>query len=74
MFGFSDGISAYIVSSSTYADMLIKEFDRRMMMGYNPNDVCDEVFEKIGISSSDLTSEDYNRVQRAVEQLWEMYN
>lgn len=74
MFGFNGGVSAYIVSSATAADMLIKEFDRQIKMGANPNVICNDVFKKVGVNASDLTASDYRRVQRKVEDLWRLYN
>ena len=76
MFGFqNDWIDALIVTSSANVDVLLKEFERRIAKGENPNEFGDEVFEKYNIDARlDLTSSDYQRVQNEVERIWRKYN
>ena len=76
MFGFqNDWIDALIVTSSANVDILLKEFERRIAKGENPNEFGDEVFEKYNIDARlDLTSSDYQRVQNGVERIWRKYN
>ena len=74
MFGFNNGgIDAMVISSTTAADLLIEHFGIKIKQGFDPNDVCDEVFKEVGVTSNDLTPIDYNYVQRTVERIWREY-
>ena len=76
MFGFKNGgIDAFIVTSSANVDVLLKEFERRIANGENPNEFGDEVFEKYNIDARlNLTPSDYKRVQNGVERIWRKYH
>ena len=76
MFGFQNGgIDALIITSSANVDILLKEFERRIAKGENPNEFGDEVFEKYNIDARlDLIPSDYQRVQNGVERIWRKYN
>lgn len=76
MFGFKGGgMDAFIVTSAANADRLIKEFERRIAKGENPNECSDEVFNSLGIDAKmHLTPSDYIRVQNSVERIWRQYH
>ena len=76
MFGFqNESLDAYIVTSSENVDILLKEFERRIARGENPNEFGDEVFDKYGIDVKlNLTPIDYNRVKNGVERIWRKYH
>lgn len=69
--GKMNGAQAMIMQSQEYTDKLIEQFGVAIAAGYNPNDVIDDVFNKVGCSDSDLTNSDKQRLMRTVEKMYQ---
>ena len=59
-----------IYQSDSDADRLIKEFEKYINAGYDPNVVSAQVFSNLNINADDLMPYDIERVQRKVEEIY----
>lgn len=66
-----NGAQAMIMQSQEYTDKLIEQFGMAIAAGYNPNDIIDDVFNKVGCSDADLTNSDKQRLMRTVEKMYQ---
>ena len=68
-----NGADGYIMQSQEYTDQLISEFERLVAAGYNPNTVVEDVFDSVGVTESDLTEFDKQRLMRKVNAAWDAH-
>lgn len=63
-----NGFNSYVVSSEENTDRLIRAFKDEIRKGNNPNDIQEEVYDRLKIYPEDLTDTDLRRFKRTIEQ------
>ena len=72
MFDFSNpgGIECMIMQSDSDADRVIALFESAAAQGYDPVEVEEEVFIQAGVDPRNLNSLDWDKIRRAVNNIW----
>ena len=70
----NSAFTTFVLNSAELTDKLIRDFERKIDEGYDPDDVKYEVFENRNASTDDLTDSDKERLLISVKAYWEAYN
>lgn len=69
-----NGMETMILESSHKADNVIKDFEKMLEAGMDPNQVIDKVLQDRHYSEHDFTNMDINRINRKVEAIYKSVN
>lgn len=69
-----NGLEVFIMDSSEKADKVIKEFERQLTPGMDPNHLIDKIFRDNHYSDRDFTDLDINRINRKIEAIYKNVN
>ena len=69
-----NGLQARVMQSQEYLDALLKDFEKAIIAGYNPNQVKPQIFAKYGITEADLTAFDAQLLKKKVEAIAAAHN
>ena len=69
-----NGMELMIMESSAKADNVIKDFEKVLQAGMDPNQVIDKVLKDRHYSETDFTDMDINRINRKVESIYKTVN
>lgn len=68
-----NGAEVMIMERMQRLDVLVKDFERAIAAGYNPNYVKDEIFRKRGITESDLTKSEIESLEKRISAIYKSY-
>ena len=78
MFDFIDGqingLETMIMNSSVNADRVIDAFEEAIRRGEDPEIIEGSLYRSLGIDPTEFLSYDKERINDAVNEIWERYN
>lgn len=66
-----NGRDVMIMSSSSDADAVIKEFKNRVCGGVDPNVLIQEILDDFDLSEDDFTDNDITRINNSIKRIYE---